>query len=233
MADQDVGTEGGAFTQDQLDSAVREALAEAKGEHDTAFKALWDEAKTAKAKAKLFDGLDPNEVRTQLEELQELKQSATAKKKGLTDDQLKQLRQEVREDLEKQYSPFKAQAEQLSAENRELKLDNVVKGLMGKNGVRAARVDALFRLKANEFDLTEDGSPMLKNHPGREVDKYISETLMEEFPEFYESSGSSGGGASKSTGGAGGNVRTIKKGDNAALLANLEGVADGTVQVVD
>jgi hypothetical protein len=236
VSDQDGGNEGtgdGVFTQEQVDALVAEKLAEVKGENDEAFKNLWNEAKAAKERAKSWDGLDPDEVRTQLDELKELKQSKKAAKAGITGEQLEKLRHEMREDLEKEYSPFKTQAETLAGKVRALQLDNVVKTMMGKNGVRAARVDALFKLTADQFDLTDDGELMLKDSPGKDPEKFIAESLPEMWPEFYEGSGSSGGGASKSAGGAGGRPRTITKGDNDAFIANLEGIADGSVTVVD
>lgn len=228
----DGGSGDGVFTQTQVDEAVAAALVEAKGDSDVAYKKVWDEGKAAKAKLRDFGDLDPEIVRDQLKKLSDLEQLDLKKQAGLTDDQLKKLRSSIRSDAEKEFAPFKVEAEKLRGKVRELNLDNVVKKLMAENGVRGERVDALFRLTSDKFDLTEDGSPMLVDFPGREVDKYIGDDLAKDWPEFFKSSGSSGGGATKSIAGGGGNVRTIAKGDNAALLANLEGVAKGEVEVV-
>lgn len=162
--------------------------------------------------------------------LQEIEQEGRAQKAGITAEQLEKLRAEVRQDLEKEYAEFKEKAEQLSTENRALKLDNVVKAAMAKSGVRSERIDSLYKLVADEFDLTDDGKPMLKSRPGTVVDKYIAEELIKVYPEWYQGSGSSGGGASKSTGGAGG-TRVVTPGDNDAFIANIEGIAKGEVQV--
>jgi hypothetical protein len=51
-----------------------------------------------------------------------------------------------------------------------------------------------------------------------------------EFAPAFRGTGSSGGGATKSTGGAGGS-RTIAAHDNAGFLANLESIAKGEVTV--
>jgi hypothetical protein len=223
---------GGAYTQEQVDTLVKEKLAEVKGQHDEAFQNLWKEAKAAKAKAKAFGDMDASEVQAQLAELAALKAEDKGKQAGMTKEQVAHLRTEIKEELEKDYKPYMTQAEQLAAELRTLKLDNVVKSMMGKHGVRASRIDALYKLTADEFDLMDDGEVMLRNHPGKDVGKHIAEVLAEQFPEFYEGSGSSGGGASKSAGGVGG-PRTIKKGDNAAFLANYERIISGEVTVVD
>ena len=229
MTDGDGTQSPKTFTQEQVDALITE--------RNQALEANRDEvlAKLAKAKnqAKAFDGLDATEVREKLAMLTELEQQSKAKQAGFTDEQLRKLRDDVRADLEKEYLPYKISAETLGEEVRTLKLDNEVKKLMTVQGVRGERVDALFRLTAGEFDLTEDGKPMLKNDPTREVGKYVAEELSKQYPEFYVGSGSSGGGASKSAGAAGGRVRTIAAGDNAAFLANLEGIASGEVTVTD
>lgn len=218
------------YTPEEVEALVQEKLAAAKAEGDKAFQSLWDEAKKAKERAKAFEGLDPEEARTLKQKYQELEQRAKADKAGITSEQLEKMRAEIRGSLEQDYVPFKSKAEALEKEMRSLRLDAVVKGVMAKNGVRADRIDALFRLAADQFDLTDDGKPMLKERMGTSVEKFVAEDLFKQYPEFYQGSGSSGGGATKSNGGAGGS-RVIAAGDSAAFLANLEGIASGKVEV--
>ena len=66
MPDTTDGGDSGAFTQEQVDLQITEALATAKGENDTAFDELWKEAKAAKERAKAFGDLDPEDIKTQL-----------------------------------------------------------------------------------------------------------------------------------------------------------------------
>ena len=218
--------EAKTFTEEQYNAMVaeRDALLGKNNE-------LLTETKTVKTKLKAFEGLAPDEARAALTELAELKSQKKAEQAGITAEQLTKLRNEARAELEKEYQPFRSQAEELARENRTLKLDNVVKQQMGKGGVRAERLDALFRLTADAFDLTDDGKPMVKSQPTLEVEKYITQELSKEYPEFFNGSGSSGGGASKSAAGGSGVVRTVPAGDNAAFLANLEGIAKGSVAV--
>ena len=219
------------FTQQEVDAAIEKKLVEAKSEGDKAFQTLWEEAKAAKARAKEFDGIDPQEARDLKKKVKELEHSQKAEKAGITSEQLDKMRGEIRSDLEKEYSPSKALAEKLAVENRNLKLDTVVKGLMGKNGVRAERVESLFKLTADQFDLTEDGQPMLKGRMGTPVDKHIAENLSKEYPEFYVGTGSSGSGASKSIAGSG-RPRVIS-GDGKSIIANLDKIISGEVEVAE
>lgn len=220
------------FTAEQVEEQVKERLAAAKAEQDVAFKALWKEAKDAKERAKAFADLgDPAEVKDRLARITEMEAEAKAAKAGITSEQLTKMRAEIRADLEKDYAKYKAQAETNAAKVRELQLDSVVKAQMAKNGVRADRIDPLFKLTRDEYDLTDDGVPMLRDRPGTELGKYISAELVTVYPEFFEGTGSSGGGASKSAGGAGGGARNIAANDGAAFLANLEGIAKGKVTV--
>jgi hypothetical protein len=140
----------------------------------------------------------------------------------------------VRNDLEREYLEVKTERDQLARDKRALQLDDRVKGLMAKSGVRAERVDALYRLTGERYDLTSDGQPMLKDRVGTPVEKFIAEELVKEFPEFYMGSGSNGGGASKSAGGAGGGLgRSIAAGDlsQKGFLENVEAIATRKVEV--
>lgn len=222
------------FTQEEVDALLQEKLADAKAGNDKAFSELWEEAKQAKAKARAFDGLDPEAAKNALAELTSLKQQKKAEKAGISSEQLAEIRNAVRADLEKDYAPRLAMADKLAGENRTLKLDNVVKNMMGKAEARAERIDALYRLTSDRYDLTDDGKPMLKDRMGTPVEKYIAEDLRKEYPEFFQGTGSSGGGASKSNGGAGGVAGRIaapvggRFGDD--FMRNLEAAAKGNAE---
>lgn len=207
--------EAKTYTQEEVDAVLAEKLAGVKAEDDPAFKKLWKEAKDAKAQAR--------ELAAKVTEMEHL---TKAEKAGITSTELDRIRQEIRVDVEKSLAEQFADYPTLKAENRSLKLDNVVKAEMARNGVRPERIEALYRLSQDEFDLTEDGKPMVKSKLGTPVDKYITGDLLRMYPELFLGSGSSGGGATKSSGGAGG-VRTISiadmtKGDNLAKVARGE-----------
>lgn len=137
--------------------------------------------------------------RKALEKKQEQdKKDADRRGAGLTDDQLKKIRDEVKAELEGEYKPKLDELATAQKDIRTLRLDNAVKALMGKKevGVRGERHDTLWKLVADDFDLTEDGKPFVKAKPGTPVEKYLGDTVKGLYPEFFEGSKASGGGAS-------------------------------------
>lgn len=233
MADGDAGS-AGTFTQEQLDAAVAEANKALEAKRDE----LLAEVKQMRGKMKAFEGIDPKEHQSMAARLAELEQSGKAKEAGMTSDALAKLRQDVEADVLKRLATDREAglkaipwASELANENRSLKLDSVVKAEMAKGGARSERIDALFRLTSDRFDLTDDGKPILRDKPAVELGKYVADELRKEYPEFYNGSGSSGGGASKSNAGGGGSSKRIAAGDPKAFLANLESIAKGEVMV--
>jgi hypothetical protein len=213
------------FTQEEVDALVEErnkALEQKTQE-------LLAETKTAKELARTHG----DELAQLQAKLADLEQEREAKKAGITSEQLDKMRQEAEANLEKKYGPLKDQLEAHQAEIRTLRLDNVVQAAMSKNGVRGERVDALYRLTADRFDLTDDGKPMLKDDPGTPIDTYISDTLGKEWPELFEGTGSSGGGAPRSVASGSGKVRKVTLSDTAGFMENLEAIAKGDVEVTE
>ena len=206
------------YTQDEFDAQLAERMETGAGALKRALDAERDEKKEAKAATRILEA-----------KFAELEQTAKAAKVGINSAELERLRQEVKLDLDKTYQPVTERAALLEAENRRMKLDRVVKSEMAKSGARADRIEALFKLTAGEYDLTEDGKPMLKERPGTPVEKYVSEELKALYPEFYEGSGSSGGGATKSHASSGG-ARIIPDGATWSK-ADIEDIASGKAQV--
>ena len=213
------------YSEAEVQALIEEQTAGLKKNRDEAL----TEAKKAKATA--------TDLATRLTDLE---QKAKANEAGMTSDQLAKLRGDVQADMEKRYAADPSAglkafpwAAQLATENRSLKLDNVVKAEMAKAGARAERIDALFRLTSDRFDLTDDGKPMLRTSPGLEVGKYVAEDLAREYPEFYNGTGSSGGGAPKSNaGGGGGGARQVVGTNNPDFITHLKDIAAGKTQVV-
>lgn len=177
--------------------AIPEAFREEYEEKDGRWHPKDDGAKTALAEERTKREAAEKLVTKTTKELKALETRATAERAGITDEQLQKLRAEIRADLETEYTPLKEKADRFGSENRTLKLDNAVKAVMGAEDVkvRSARMDALWRLIGDRFDLTDDGKPMVKANPGVEVKKYLAETVKKEYPEFYEGTAGSGGGA--------------------------------------
>lgn len=228
MADEDT-----TYTQAELDAKIDEAV---KGLKANQNKAL-DQFKGLQRALDELGGLDSIKTRltefANLEsEMERLEAESKATDAGLTTEKLKEIEASTEKRLEKKYAPLQDQLAEAQKQVRTLTLDNVVKAMMPKHGVRSDRVDALYRVARDHFDLTDDFSPILKSDPGGDIGEFIEGKLANDWPEFYEGTGSSGGGASKaSAGGAGGYRRTVPAGDNAAFLNNLDAIAAGKVQV--
>jgi hypothetical protein len=225
VADSEEAVTEQSFTPEDV-QALREERAALLAKRDE----LLTEVRTSKTKLRAFEGIDPEEHRTLKQRLSDIETQEKAQKSGITGAELDKLKAEVRKQLEEEYTPYRANAEKYAAEIRGLRLDSVVKTEMARAGVKGDRIDALFRLTSSDYDLTEDGKPILKDNIGLEIGKYIREDVLKLYPEWFEGSGSSGGGASKSVAGGGG-TRVIPAGDNAAFLANVENIASGKVTV--
>lgn len=130
-----------------------------------------------------------------IEELQELRDKRKAEEAGITDDKLKQIRADVRKELEDEYGQKIEAGQAALQENRELKLDNRVRAMAADNGVRADRLDHWWRQHRDQFELTDDGEPYVKDHPGKDVKRFIADDLKKVLPEFYQGTKADGGGA--------------------------------------
>lgn len=148
------------------------------------------------------------EAREAQRELDDLKQKGKAEEHGMTEEELEQLRADVRETVKKEYEDKYGDYDDVKSQNRKLLLEDRVKALALEHGVRGEKVDKWWKLHGDRFDLTEDQKPMIKGRPGLEIKSFISDDLKEEVPEWYEGTKMDGGGAGgdHSRGGGGGKV---------------------------
>lgn len=126
-------------------------------------------------------------------ELADLKTKQSAAEKGVTSEQLEQLRKDVRADLEKEYGPKLKRGEELEAENRRFKLDTQIKKLAGEEGILAERLDDFWTLYGGDYDLTDDGKPMVKGSPGIDPKKRVAEQVKKQ-PGWKQGSKADGSG---------------------------------------
>jgi hypothetical protein len=127
-------------------------------------------------------------------------------------------------------APIKTEADQLRAEVRQLKLTTPVKDALRAAGVIAP--DDAYRLISDQFDLSDDGKPILKDNPTADLKEWITGTLAKQKPYLFDAGGAGGGGARGSQGARTG-AKVISRNDTKAFLANIKGIADGSVVVVD
>lgn len=103
----------------------------------------------------------------------------------------------------KEFEPVVAEAAKIKAENRDLKLKNVVKEQFAKAGILAERIDDTWKLHGDEFDLTEDGKPVVKGAPKTELSKHVA-TIVKARPDWVAGTKAGGGGAAGTSAGTGG-----------------------------
>ncbi len=160
-------------------------------------------------------------------DLRDLETTQAAAKKGVNADQLKQLREDVKGDLDKEYGPKLKKLEDLELENRQLRLDEKVKAMAAKQGVFAERLEDFFKLYGDDFDLTDDGEPMVKGKPGIDPAKRVAEQVKLQ-PGWVQGSKADGSG----TGGdkTGGDLGTGKMTEKDLLAHPDRAIAAGNVE---
>lgn len=151
-------------------------------------------------------------------EAAELKRSAEARSKGITEEEL----QKIRDAEAAARKPIEDELASTKAENRKLKLTDRVKAKALESGVMPDRIEKAMRDLNSRVDLTEDGnSIVVKDASGKvtaeTIDDFLSKTYKTEAPFFYAGSGSSGSGSEGSQGGAGqGSYDPVAAGKKAA-----------------
>jgi hypothetical protein len=155
--------------------------------------------------------------------LLEMEQTVKAKESGITSERL----DEIRTLAEAKFKADLEERDRLRAENRTLKLDNSVKKVLEKAEV--VSVEGAWKMFHDEFDLTDDGRPIVKADPTADVEHYVTQTLRAQHPYLFRGTQAGGGGAMGGRGTA--PVRSIASGDVQSFLANLDDIASGKVEV--
>lgn len=176
-------------------AAEKAAEAAAKVEADLA--ALRIEVEEANMKREAAEKL----MRKATAELQKLQTARKATDAGMTEEKLKELRAEARAEVEAELKPQLEEATKLKAQNRTLTLDAVQKAKALKLGILPEKVDDFWTLRGSEFDLTDDGKPMVKGKPGMDPDKHLA-ALVKKNPEWVAGTKAAGSGAAGVTAGA-------------------------------
>lgn len=224
------------MTPEDVERLLEERTAGLKANRDE----LAREAKAAKAALKAWDGADR-------EEYDRLKKSAAEiERKRATD--------------EGNFKAVEKQLTDLHAAERATDGKKIAKltAALEKRGIRANLVAALSRAGAKpgmvellvgegarfmrmreteddfeEFVADEQGHPRMADSTGRplSVEAFVEQALKAKYPDAFNGTGSSGGGASRSAASGSGGTAFIAANDGKAFLANLEGVAKGTTEL--
>jgi len=191
-----------------------------------------------------FGDVDLDEYAKMREQIAEI-QKQKAKDAGDWETRESQLRKEMAEVSAKERKALETELEGLrGALDEEVRIARATSALAEHKGSTKVLLPHVLRytktVKGEDGRYTaivvdEQGNPRIGDSQGSNMSiaQYV-ETLKAD-PDFarnFEGTGSTGGGASKSTGGASGPVRKIAANDGDAFIANLEKVAKGEVEVV-
>jgi len=128
------------------------------------------------------------------EALTKLENERKAAAAGLTDEQLKKLREDVRAEVEKDFAPRIADAEAVRAENQKLKLTDVVKKIAVDAGFLGKHQDDYWKLYGDEYELSDKGAVMVRGRPGVDP-KAHAEAHAKLQPAWTQGTQAGGGGA--------------------------------------
>jgi hypothetical protein len=224
------------YTQEQVDAMIAERLAAETDGLKKSQRELLAEAKKAKDTLKNYDGVDPDEfkrLKAAAEEAERKKATAEGDFKSLEKQLIEKHTAELGAEKGKTVKyqsaleKYLVQA-QLTAAIAKHKGDPDLLLPHAAQHVRVRETDEGFEA----YVADDKGNPRIADGKGTPMsfDDLVTQVLAEKYPRAFDGAGSSGGGASKSTGGAGG-TRVIPAGDNGSFIANLDGIAKGTVKV--
>lgn len=161
-------------------------------------------------------------------ERDELKLKAEAAAKGVTEAELKK----IRDDEALKLKPIEDELAKAKAENRKLKLTDRVKAMLLAAGVMPDRITKAMKDLDGRVDLTEDGnSIVVKDAAGtlttEKIEDFVKTTYKKEAPFFYAGSGAAGSGGEGSEGGSGdegdGKAAAVAAGKAAAAEQKRDG----------
>lgn len=125
--------------------------------------------------------------------LKKLEDKLKAQEGGITEEKLNQIRADVKKELEEEYGPKLKSLDDLRSENRSMKLDSKVQELAVAAGFLPERLKDFWKLHGDEFDLTDDGKPMVKDKPGTDVAKHVA-AIAKTRSEWVKGTQGDGGG---------------------------------------
>jgi hypothetical protein len=230
----EAGEAAETYTKEQVDQMIAEREAGLKANRDEALR----EAKKAKELAKRYEGVDPDEYKTLKEQAAELE-----RKKALAEGNLEVWKKQVADQHQKELdAAAKRIAKYEGAVGKRLRQDELRKALTGK--ADPAMMELLVEhgskyvhVKETDDDFEqyvgdEKGNPLVADGQGTQMtlEQFVDQRLKAKFPGAFLGSGSSGGGATRSTSGGSGGSKIISK-DDLYKGDNLQKVASGQYKI--
>jgi hypothetical protein len=226
-------SEGRTYTEQEVEALFEERTKGLKANRDEALR----EAKKAKEALQNYEGVDASEYA----KLKAASEEAERKKAEAQGD-FKRLEAQLIERHKDETDKFAGREQKVRAalEKRlvQAELTAAIARAKGNPELLLPHAERFVRVKETDNDFVayvadEQGNPLVSDGQGTPMtfDQLVEQRLMARFPAAFEGTGSSGGGASRPSGGTGGGARSIAANDADAFLANLEGIAKGTVTV--
>ena len=224
------------YTQEQVEALVSERLAAETAGLKTSQRALLAEAKAAKDALRAYEGVDP-------EQFKSLKAAAdeAERKKAAAEGNFASLEKQLIEKHGQELTKEQARAAKLQSalEKRlvQAELTSVIAKHRGDPDLLMAIASQHVRTRETPdgweaYVADEQGNARIADGKGTPMsfDDLVTQVLIPKFPRAFDGTGSTGGGAAKSSGSAGG-TRHVPAGDNDAFIANLADIASGKTVV--
>ena len=219
------------YTKEEFAAALAEQTAGLKANQGDLLK----DVKATKAKLAAYDGIDAAEYKTLKQQAAEAEQKKAAAEGDFTALKKQLLDQHGVEKaaLEKRISKYDTAVNKRAVEAALISEITAAEGNAkmllpyAKQFVRVRETDDDFEA----YVADEKGNPMIGDAQGAPmtIKQFVQATLKTEFPGAFKGTGSSGGGATKSSAGGGGSKTA--QADGSDFLANVKGIADGTVKL--
>jgi hypothetical protein len=231
-----VADEPKTYTQDEVEKLLEERTSGLKANRDE----LAREAKTAKAKLAAYDGVDPEEhkrLKATVEEADRKKAAAEGNWQTL-EAQLKALHATERAADQKKIAKAMSALERRGIKGNLIAALAKAEAKPGFTDLLTLEGSRFLRMRETEDDFEEfvadeKGNARMADSTGTpmSLSMFVEQVLKVKYPDAFNGTGSSGGGAPKSGAGGAGGQSFIAADDGKAFLANVEGIAKGTTQL--
>lgn len=231
------GDEGKTYTEEDLERIVRERNKGLEANRDE----VLGELKALKDRLKRYEDVDPEKYQD-LVEFKRERERMEAKEVGDWDAREEQVRKEMAAQAAKEKKQLEERLATLEDALEHQLIESVAVSAINehKGSVKVLLPHVRSRVKMKEKDgkftaavVDAKGNPRIGDAEGNpmSIGQFVEELKQDpDFARNFDGSGSSGGGASRSTGSAGGKQR-IAADDSDAFIQNVEKVASGEMEV--
>jgi hypothetical protein len=189
--------------------------------------------------AKRFEGIDPDVARKLAAEANKMRDKQLIEA-GKVDELVAERTGTMRTDYENKLKASDIQNKTLQQQLESLLIDGSIRDAAAKAGVRPSALEDVLLRGRQTFRLVDgkavpmDGDKQIFGKSGDVMgtEEWVA-SLVERAPHLFEPSQGGGARGAGGSAAAGAGVKTIRRSDTKAFLANVKEIASGRVQVVD